>query len=117
MFSGLYAKLIAGGVALVLIISAWMYVTHLQAKNVALTAQVAVLNSKIKEQNDAVDKLKSDADARVKTAEILMKEAQDKAIVNKKSAQIIYRTAPSTPGKDCVADRKSALDLVNGVSK
>jgi uncharacterized protein HemX len=110
MFAGMYAKLIGIALIVAAVLGGVMYVRHLQSKVETLTTEKAVLEGKVKDQNDAVDALKKDADARVAAAEVAVAAAKDETVKAKKKATIIYKQAPSTPGDNC----KSALDLVNG---
>jgi uncharacterized protein HemX len=110
MFAGMYAKLIGIAIIVAAVLGAVWYVNHLQDQVKTLTSANIVLESKIKDQNDAVDALKKDADARVAAAEVAVAAAKDETVKAKKKATIIYKQAPSTPGDNC----KSALDLVNG---
>jgi predicted nucleic acid-binding Zn-ribbon protein len=112
MFAGMYAKLIGIALIIAAVLSGVMYVRHLQKEVDTLTAANVVLESKIKDQNDAVDALKKDADARVAAAQVAVQAAKDETVKAKKKATIIYKQPPSTPGDNC----KSALDLVNGVT-
>lgn len=105
-------KLIAAAVIAALAIGLLIYIKHLQSTNADLHASVAVLTNKLNEQNSAVAAWKADADARLKAAASDLARAKEQAAKNKVKAQVIYKTAPSTPGNDC----KSALDLINGVA-
>lgn len=116
MFAGLYARLIGIGLIVAAVMGAWWYVHHLQSEVKDLTAAKIVLESKIKDQNDAVDALKKDADDRVKAGEVLVAAAKAETVKAKGKATVIYKTLPSQPGKTCEDDRKSTLDLLNGVT-
>lgn len=109
MLTGLYAKLIAAAIIVAAVLGAVWYVTSLQNEVKELTTQNTLLSSKLKDQNDAIDLLKQDADARVKAGEEAVKAAKEETKKAKGRATVIYKTAPSTPGNDC----KSALDLIN----
>ena len=117
MLSGLYARLIGLAVILAALAGAWFYVHHLQTEVATLTTAKTLLEGKIKDQNDAVEALKRDADARLATAQAAIDAAKAETVAAKKKATIIYKTQPSTPGASCDADRKSTLDLLNGAAK
>jgi hypothetical protein len=106
----MYVKLIAAGIIIAAVLGAVWYVNNLQDQVAELTTQNTVLSAKLKDQNDAIDVMKQDADARVKAGEALVAAAKEETKRAKGRSTIIYKTAPSTPGDDC----KSALDLVNG---
>lgn len=112
MLAGLYAKLITAAAIIALVLAGVFYVKRLQAKVEHLTAENTLLQQSVKEQNDAVDQLKKDADARVKAGEAAIAAAQEATKKAKGKATIIYKSKPSTPGNDC----KSALDLINTTS-
>ena len=109
MFAGLYVKLIAAAIVVAAVLGAVWYVKHLQSEVAELTTQNTVLSSKLQDQNNAIDALKEDADARLKAGEALVAAAKEETKKAKGRSTIIYKTKPSTPGDDC----KSALDLVN----
>lgn len=110
---GLQTKLIAlAGIAL-LAAAAWWYVSSLQGEVRELTAANTIISQKLKDQNDAIDLLKKDADVRLAAGEAAVKLAKEEAAKVKGKATIIYRTKPSDPKDVC----KSALDLVNGAAK
>jgi uncharacterized protein HemX len=113
MFAGMYAKLIGIALIVAAVLGGVLYVRHLQSEVQTLTTEKAVIEGKLKDQNDAVDTLKRDADARVAAAEVAVQAAKDETVKAKKKATIIYKQPPSTPGDNC----KSALDLVNGVAQ
>lgn len=110
MLTGMYIKLIAAGIIIAAVLGAVWYVNNLQDQVAELTTQNTVLSAKLKDQNDAIDVLKQDADTRLKAGEALIAAAQEETKKARGRSTIIYKTKPSTPGDDC----KSALDLVNG---
>jgi cell division protein FtsL len=109
MFAGLYAKLIGVALIAAAVLGAWWYVHHLQTEVKDLTTQVTVLESKLKDQNDAVDALKKDADTRLASAKKDLDVAKAETVKAKGRSVIIYKTKPADPKDLC----KSALDLVN----
>lgn len=113
MLTGLYARLIGIGLIVAACLGAWWYVHHLQSEVKELTTQVTVLGGKLKDQNDAIDLLKKDADARVAAAQQQIALAQAETLKAKGRATIVYKAKPSDPTNLC----KSALDLVNGGAK
>jgi hypothetical protein len=113
MLAGLYAKLIMAGLLVAALGGAYWYVHHLQAENTRLTSENTVLGAKIKDQNDAFDAFKKDADTRLQANEVKLAEAQAETAKAKMKANNAYKAKPSTPADLC----KSALDLVNGGAK
>jgi len=113
MFTGLYARLISLGVILAILVGAYTYVSHLQTLNTKLTAQNIVLTTKINGQNAAIEQLGKDSIAQIEAGKIEIAAAIAQASKNKAVAQIIYKSAPSTPSDLC----KSSLDLINGVTR
>lgn len=109
MLNTLYLKLIGLGLVVVLVLSGVWYVRHLQTEVGALKADKAELSAKIQLQNAAVEKLKTDADARVAAGEVKVAAAETAASAARGRATIIYKSKPSTPNDLC----KSALDLLN----
>jgi peptidoglycan hydrolase CwlO-like protein len=109
MFAGMYVKLIAAAIIVAAVLGGVFYVKHLQSSVAELTTENATLTSKLVDQNNAIDALKQDADARLKAGEALIAAAKEETKKAKGRSTIIYKTKPSTPGDDC----KSALDLVN----
>jgi uncharacterized protein HemX len=124
MLAGLYAKLIGAGILVVALIGGYLYVSHLQTSNaeqaqriIILQAQVKGLGDQLVQQNAAVEKLKTEGEARLAQAQKDLEAAKAEAAKHTGKATVIYRTLPSVPGKSCEADRQSALDLMNGGSK
>lgn len=113
MFAGMYAKLIGIALIVAAVLGGVLYVRNLQSKVQTLTTEKAVIEGKLKDQNDAIDVLKKDADVRLAAAQVAIDAAKDETVKAKKKAGIIYKLPPSTPGDNC----KSALDLVNGASE
>lgn len=113
MTSGLYGRLALTGLVLTALLGAWWYVSNLQDENERLTNQVAGLGSKLKNQNDAVDTMKKDADLRLSAAAAELAKAKIDAETARKRAINIYKAKPSVPSDSC----KSALDLINGGTK
>ncbi len=111
MFSGLYVRIAAIAVLVVALLGAVWYVHGLRSKIEDLEGQKTVLETKLKSQNDAIEQLKTDSDARIAAAQAELDKAKEEAEKAKGKATIIYKTKPSTPSDYC----KSALDLVNGV--
>lgn len=110
MFAGIYLKLIAAAIIVAAVVGGYMYVRHLQDSVARLETENLVLGSKIKEQNDAVDAMKADEQARMKAAAAAIASAKAETKRAQGKATVIYKTIPSTPGDDC----RSALDLING---
>lgn len=111
MFAGIYLKLIAAAVIVAAVLGGYMYVKHLQNENQRLTQELAIVGSKLSDQNAAVARLKTESDERLAAAQKDLQLAQAEAAKGKNRARVIYKSVPSTPGDDC----KSALDLMNGV--
>lgn len=121
MFAGLYPKLIGLAVILALVAGALFYVHTLRADNAALTTkvtqeadQIKILSDDLTKQNEAIDLLKKDGDARLAKAAADLDIAKKAALVQAQKAMDTYRKKPSTPGTTCEADHKSTLDLLNG---
>ena len=124
MLTGLYAKAIMAAVIAAMVAGAFWYVSNLKStikdleqQLIVCVAQGNVLSQKILDQNAAADAFKADADKRLAAASIDLAAAREAAKKAKGKATVIYKTAPSTPGATCEADRKSALDLINGGAK
>lgn len=102
---------------IVLIIAGgWFYYKHLvntiEEQRTTIAEQKVVidgLGAKIKEQNDAVDKLKKDTDDRLAAAKIALAAAQAKGKVNKDRAAAIGNAKPKFPADMC----RSADALIN----
>lgn len=109
---GLYAKLIAGGLVIAVAVGAWLYVGGLQSENVKLKSEVAVLGSKLNEQNQAVESWKAEADKRQRDGEAALKIAMEDTVKARAKASSFYKATPSSPDS-C----KAALDLMNGGAK
>ena len=100
----------------------FLYIKALHAENAKLEAQNSTLNANLKASNDsiatlqttittqntAVDKLKTDADARVQSHAVEIAAATAKADTYRQQALDILRLKPSNPDQ-C----KAANDLVN----
>jgi Tfp pilus assembly protein PilN len=102
-------------IALVILGAIWwvknLYDT-VEEQKVTITLQQATikgLGEKIDEQNAAVDKLKTDTDARLAAAKVAIAAAQAKAKVNKQRATDINKATPKFPNDLC----KSADALIN----
>lgn len=117
MLTGLYARLIGVAAILALVIGGWLYVSHLRTQVKDLTAANTVLTEQVKTQNAAVDKFKTDADARLASAQADLAEAQTKSTQIQTRSKIIYKTVPSKGTATCENDRASSLDLLNGVGQ
>lgn len=113
MLSGIYIKLIAGGIILAVVLGGWWYVSGLQNKVNTLTTEKAVLEGKILTQNAAIKSLQDEAIQQKKDNEAAVAAAKAETAAAKGRATIIYKTRPSDPSDPC----KSALDLMNGVTK
>lgn len=113
MLSPLMFKFIGALVVIAALFGAYKYVGHLKNEINELQTANTVLSTTLKTQNDAIDKLKKEADERLKSHEKELEQAKKEAQEHQGKAQVIYKTKPSTPGDGC----KSALDLVNGVAK
>lgn len=113
MLIGIYSKLIAVISIIAVAMGAWMYVSHLRTENTLLTVRVNELNTKLSDQNAAIDTLKKDGDARVASGIIEITKAQTETARAKSKSIIIYKAKPSTLGNDC----KSALDMINMATK
>lgn len=106
-------KLYIYAAVLVVFVGLGWYAHHEHAQNEGLQYQIQLLNSHIKDQNDAVTALKKDGDARLAAAQNDLRAAQAKAQAVQQKATVIYKTLPSTPGDTC----KSSLDLLNEAAK
>lgn len=110
MLSSLYLK-IGGAVAIVAtILGIWFYIGNLKDDKAALQNELLLANAAIKQQNDGIDALKKESEARVKAAEVKIAAAKAETVKAKNKATVIYKVKPSDPNNLC----KSALDLVNG---
>lgn len=104
-------------IALALLVAAAIgYVWHLRStvasQKVTITQQADKIKSladDIKLQNDAVDKMKKDSDARLAAAKQALDAAQKQAKVHTQRATDINRAVPSVPTDLC----KSASDLID----
>ena len=117
MLTGLYARLIGVAAILALVGGAYWYVTNLQGKVKTLTADNIVLQTKVKTQNAAVEKFKSEADARLLSAQADLAVAQEAAAKIQTKSRIIYKTVPSKGTATCESDRASTLDLLNAAGQ
>lgn len=102
------ALIVAGAVA-----GLWFYVDGLRSENEELKASKMSLEMRLKDQNDAIDNLKKEADERAAAAQLALEAARKETIAARKRAQDISRAKPSTPDDLC----KSALDLINGAAR
>jgi hypothetical protein len=80
---------------------------------VQLKDQVAILDDKIKVQNDAVDKLKTDSDTRIAAGLVAQKQAEARSASNKKRAAELSATLAKYPADLC----RSANELIDGELK
>lgn len=99
-----------------LIMSAIGYVWHLRStvasQKITIAQQVGKINSlasDIKLQNDAVDQMKKDSDARLAVAKKALEAAQQQAKLHNQRATDINKSTPSVPTDLC----KSASDLID----
>ncbi len=117
MFTGLYARLIGLAAILAIVVGAYWYVNNLRNKVKTLEADNIVLVEKVKTQNEAVEKFKTEADARLASAQadLAIAQAQSEKIVTR--SKIIYKTVPSKGTATCEADRTSTLDLLNSAGQ
>lgn len=113
MLSGMYIKLIAAAVIMAAVVGGYLYVTNLQDTVKELETQIVLKDAAIKQQNDAIDALKKEADARLAAAQAELEKAKAETVAAKARAQSAYKAKPSDPSNLC----KSALDLVNGGAK
>lgn len=109
-------KLWAGvGVAVlvgVTLLYMWASKVHLQSKLNDCQAHVALLELDIKAQNDAIDALKTDAEARQKAADKALKaarEANKQALDKVKQLQIIIDQPQNYSCDEAVEAAKAAL--------
>jgi cell division protein FtsB len=89
------------------------YVSNLQSSVEKLKKSNKELSDAIAVQNEAVKKLKSDADERLAKAAADLAEAKKQSAQKTTQATIIYKTKPADPNDLCA----SALTLMNGAQK
>lgn len=102
-------KLYLYGAVLIAFLALGAYSKYLLGQNDQLHKQLELQNIFAEQQNNAVEKFKSDAAVRLKKAEVSLAAAQKVAVAAKAKSVVIYRTIPSVPGDACT----SALDLAN----
>lgn len=117
MFAGLYARLIGLAAILALVVGAWWYVSHLRTQVKTLTADNIILVDKVKSQNDAVQRFKTEADSRLAITQAELTVAQASAAKINTKSKIIYKTVPSKGTSTCENDRQSSLDLLNAAGQ
>lgn len=100
-------------------INAW-YIDHLKTKIatqekdlVTLRGNVQTLSKAIDSQNKAVQDLRDAAAKALKAHEAELAAAKKQTAIAEQKAKVLYNAKPSDPNNLC----KSAVDLINGVSK
>jgi predicted negative regulator of RcsB-dependent stress response len=102
-------------IALVVLGAVWwvrnLYTTVQEQEITIATQQTTIksLSDSIEEQNKAVQKLKTDSDARLAAANVALAAAQAKVKVNKQRAVDIGKATPKFPNDLC----RSADSLIN----
>jgi predicted nucleic acid-binding Zn-ribbon protein len=87
-------------------------ITDKETEISTLTSRIAVTESKLKDQNAAVQAMADAASANAATHAKELQQAKAEASKGRAAAAVIYKIQPSVPNDDL----KSTLDLLNGVS-